>query len=323
MTTMKLGVFNPVLGFMPLKEAVPYLASLGVQTMEMGAGGCPGKSHFNPAELLGHPDKIKEIKQSFKDNNMGICAISCHGNPVHPNKDCAAADHKDFMEAMQLAEELEVTKMIGFSGCPGDSEGSKYPNWVTCPWPDDFLKILDYQWEVLVEYWQKTAEEAKKHGIQKIAFEMHPGFCVYNPETCLKLRDAVGDILGANVDPSHLIWQGIDPVEAIRYLGDAVYHFHAKDTRIDPANCAKNGVLDTKTYDQILDRSWSFRTVGYGNDAKMWKDIISMLRTVGYDDAVSIEHEDGLMSPREGLEKAVSFLKDIVIEETPGAMWWA
>ncbi|MBQ3894290.1 MAG: TIM barrel protein, partial [Clostridia bacterium] len=160
-------------------------------------------------------------------------------------------------------------------------------------------------------------------GIKKIAFEMHPGFCVYNPETLLKLRNAVGPIIGANLDPSHLVWQGIDVPEAIRYLGEAVYYVHGKDVRVDKANVAKNGVLDTKNYGDILNRSWVFRTLGYGNDYTYWKDIVSMLRTVGYDGVISIEHEDGLMSPKEGLKKAIAFLKEVLVKEPAGEMYWA
>ena len=152
---------------------------------------------------------------------------------------------------------------------------------------------------------------------------MHPGFCVYNPETLMKLRKAVGPLIGANFDPSHLFWQGIDPVAAIRNLGDAIYYFHAKDTKIDPINCALNGVLDTDHYGMELQRSWIFRTVGYGHGAEYWKAIASELRLVGYDYAVSIEHEDSLMSSKEGLLKAVECLKEVLIFEDKGEMFWA
>ena len=153
---------------------------------------------------------------------------------------------------------------------------------------------------------------------------MHPGFCVYNPETLLRLREAVGDTIGANFDPSHLIWQGMDPVAAIRALEGAIYHVHAKDTKIDQYNTAKFGVLDTKHYGDEIHRSWVFRTVGYGNGLQYWRDLISNLRLVGYDKVMSIEHEDSLMSIDEGLEKAVAFLKESMIKEPkPGSMAWA
>jgi sugar phosphate isomerase/epimerase len=183
---------------------------------------------------------------------------------------------------------------------------------------------LDYQWnDVLIPYWKKAVEFAKKHGVNKIALEMHPGFCVYNTNSLLRLREAVGDEIGANFDPSHLIWQGIDPVASIKALNDAIFHFHAKDTYIDPYNTAVKGVLDTSHYGNESERSWLFRTVGYGQDTTKWKAIMSALRMVGYDYAISIEHEDSLMSVKEGLEKAVTFLQEVIIEEETTGMWWA
>lgn len=140
-----------------------------------------------------------------------------------------------------------------------------------------------------------------------------------NTLTLFRLRNAVGDIIGANFDPSHLFWQGIDPAEAIKMPGgDAIYHFHAKDTKIDEANKAKLGVLDTKSSADSLNRAWVFRRVGYGHGKAVWNNIISALKSVGYDGVISIEHEDELMSAREGLEKAVVFLKDVLIYENPG-----
>ena len=321
---MELSVMSPVLKDLNLDEALGYLHSLGVDSLELGAGGNPGKAHMDPAEYLAHPEKIEELKALLKKHNMKISALACHGNPVHPDKKIAKEFHDDFVNAMMVAVQLGVDTIIGFSGCPGDSENSKSPNWVTCAWPTDFLKILDWQWnEVLIPYWKETAALAKRIGIKRIAFEMHPGFCVYNPATLLRLRDAVGDIIGANVDPSHLFWQGMDPCEAIKELKGAIYHFHAKDTKIDEANTAKNGVLDTGNYGDVLGRSWVFRTVGYGHSELVWNNIISTLKSVGYDGAISIEHEDALMSPKEGLEKAVALLKKTIIYEQPGQMWWA
>jgi len=196
---------------------------------------------------------------------------------------------------------------------------------VTCPWPGDFLEILDWQWnEKVIPYWKEAAAFAVSHNVPHIAFEMHPGFCVYNPETLLRLRAAVGPAIGANFDPSHLIWQGMDPVAAIRELAGAIYHVHAKDTKVDAYNTAKNGVLDTKHYGDELHRSWVFRTVGYGNGETYWRDLVSNLRLCGYDRVLSIEHEDSLMTIDEGLRKAVDFLKGVIIEESkPTTMSWA
>lgn len=321
---MKLGVFTVVLGEKSLEDALKYLKDSGVQAVELGTGGFPGTAHVKTDELLADKVKVKGLKDLVDKYGMEISALSCHGNPVHPQKEVADAYHADFEKTVLLAEQLGLDRIITFSGCPGDSPGSKYPNWVTCPWPEDFLKVLDYQWnEVLIPYWEKAVKFANDHGVNRICLEMHPGFNVYNPETLLKLRKAVGDTIGANYDPSHLFWQGIDPIASIRELGSAIYHFHAKDTRIDAINTAKNGVLDTKHYSDEINRSWVFRSVGYGHSYQVWKDIVSNLRMVGYDDVLSIEHEDSLMSSNEGLQKAISFLKEVLIYEDKGEMFWA
>lgn len=322
---MKLSVLENLYAAKTLDESLSIITGLGVHTVEMGAGGYPGKAHCNPEELLADSAKFNAFVDTFKKYDVEICALAAHGNPLHPDEATAAAYDRDLKNAVLLAEKLGIDTIVGFSGCPGDSEGSKYPNWVTCPWPEDFLHILEWQWsEKLIPYWKKTAAFAEAHGVSHIAFEMHPGFCVYNPETCLKLRSEVSPVLGANLDPSHLIWQGIDPVAAARELKGAIYHVHAKDTKIDKYNTAKNGVLDTKHYSDELNRAWVFRTVGFGNGESYWRDFVSNLRLCGYDRVLSIEHEDSVMTIDEGLRKAVEFLRPIVMtEDKPRTMSWA
>ena len=321
---MKLGVFNPLFSQRSLVDTLDYIKSLGLEAIEIGTGNFPGDAHCPVDELLEDPKKLKEWKKLFDDRGIEISALSCHGNPLHPQEEIAKAHREVQRKAILLAEKLGIDTIITFSGCPGDGPNARYPNWVTCPWPDDFLKILEWQWqEVAIPFWQEEVKFAKDHGVTKIAFEMHPGFLVYNPETLLKLRAAVGPEIGANYDPSHLFWQGMDPVATIRELGDAIFHVHAKDCRIDPINTARNGVLDTKHYGDEINRSWIFRTVGYGHSDLVWKDIVSNLRLVGYDHVLSIEHEDSLMTPNEGFEKAVKFLQDVLITEAAGEMWWA
>jgi len=321
---MKLGVFSVLLGQKPLEEVLQYFKSIGVEMIEIGTGGYPGTSHADPDILLNDPKKLEEFKALIEKYGIEISALSCHGNAVHPDKVVAAEFHSAFEKTILLAEALGIHQINTFSGCPGDHDGAKYPNWVTCGWPEDYMKILDYQWnDVLIPYWKDAVAFAKAHGVNKIALEMHPGFAVYNTQSMLRLREAVGPEIGANFDPSHLFWQGMDPVASIKALGDAIFHFHAKDTKIDPYNTAVNGVLDTGHYGDFINRSWSFRSVGYGHDMGVWKDIISTLRMVGYDYAISIEHEDGLMSIKEGLEKAVTFLKEVITTEEMAEMWWA
>ena len=321
---MKIGIVANMLQDKPLSEALAYYGSLGIQMAEISCGGYPGKAHADAGKLLEDKGELEKFKKTITDSGLSVSAFACHGNPVHPDPELAAGYQKDMQNGVRLAGEMGVDTITCFSGCPGDHPGAKFPNWVTCAWPDDYLKILDYQWnEVLIPYWKDFAIFAREHGVTKIALELHPGFMVYNTDTLLRLRDAAGPEIGVNFDPSHLLWQGMDPVTVIRELGDAIYHVHAKDVKIDRINTSKNGVLDTKHYGDEIHRSWVFRTVGYGNDMAYWKDIFSALRMIGYDGAISIEHEDSLMDRFEGLEKAVSLLKSCVIFEGRTQMWWA
>ena len=323
---MKLGVFTTLYSDTPFKESLDYFKSIGIEMIEIACGGYPGNAHCNPEVLLHDEAKFAEFMKTIQDSGLEVSALSVHSNPVHPDKALREGFQKDMNNAILMAEKMGIYQINTFSGCPGDCENSKYPNWVTCPWPDDFLSILEWQWnEVLIPYWKEEVKFAKAHGVDKIGLELHPGFCVYNTESLLKLRAAVGPEIGANLDPSHIIWQGMDPVAVIRQLGKAgaIFHFHAKDTKVDELNTAVNGVLDTKHYGDEINRSWVFRSVGYGNGYQFWKDIVSNLRLVGYDYAVSIEHEDSIMSRSEGLEKAASLLNEVLIKQPKGAMTWA
>jgi sugar phosphate isomerase/epimerase len=320
---MKVGVFTVLYGQKPLKEALEHVKRAGVQAVEIGLGNYPGTAHGDAIELAKDPKKIAELGKAVEKAGLEISALSCHGNPLHPNKEIAERHHAYQRATIEVASQLGVQNVIVFSGCPGSHDGDKYPNWVTCAWPPDFLEVLEWQWkEKVIPYWRQEAEFARTKGV-RWCLEMHPGFVVYNPETLLKLRQECGETIGANLDPSHLFWQGIDPVEAVRALKGAIFHVHAKDTWIEPANTRINGVLDTKTYRDLLGRSWLFRTVGYGHDEGFWRAFISTLKAVGYDGVLSIEHEDALMSVDEGFQKAVDFLNRLVIREKPAEMWWA
>lgn len=322
---MKLGVLTVLYQKLSRTDALDRITELGIESVEFGTGNYPGNQHCDPDLLVGNGAALEELKRDVESRGLAISALSCHGNPLHPEDAVAVAAHETWRRTAQLANALEVPVVNLFSGCPGDHPGARYPNWVTCAWPEDYSEVLEWQWsEKIIPYWQREADFAREQGV-RLAFEMHPGFAVYNPESLLRLRSAAGDVIGANFDPSHLYWQGIDPVEAIKVLGTegAIFHVHAKDTYVDRANVRINGVLDTKGYDRLLERAWVFRTVGYGHGEDTWRAQISALRAVGYDYVMSIEHEDALMSIDEGLAKAVAFLKPLIIKEEPAEMWWA
>jgi sugar phosphate isomerase/epimerase len=321
---MKLGLFTALFLDQTLERALDIAKEFGLQAVEIGAGNFATLQHCNPEKLLKDDEGRKTLVKEVEKRGLVISALNSSGNPLHPDPEFSRTSIFELENAMELAGRIGVKVVISFAGCPGADDNSRVPNWVTCPWPPYYAETIKWQWEKkIVPFWAVMAKKAKKNGV-RVAFEMHPGDSVYNPEMLLMLREKVGmEEISCNLDPSHLFWQGIDPAVAIRRLGDAIVHVHAKDCSVEPTVAAFRGVLDWKHYGDLLNRAWIFRTVGYGHNQGVWNAFFSALRTVGYDGVISIEHEDALMSKEEGLRKAVDFLKKSIIFQKAGEMWWA
>lgn len=314
---MKLGAFSLLFIDQEFEEVLDYYMQKGLEAIEVGTGAYIPKSHCNVDDLLSDDKKIRQYKEKIKNRGLEISALSCHANMLHPQNNIAKTHYEDFKKSILLAEKLGVEIVVTMSGCPGDSESSLYPNWVTCAWPTEYREIAEWQWNKKVTpFWREQNKFAKEHHV-KIAIEPHPGMVVYNTETALRLRKECGNNVGVNLDPSHLFWQGIDPVIAIKEFANvgALFYFHAKDVGYEKQNVARNGVLDYKNFANEAERSWLFRTIGYGHGEEKWKEIISTLIMVGYNGVISIEHEDSLISNKEGFNKAIKFLKGILIRE--------
>ena len=313
---MKLSAFSVLYKDKPLGEVLDIFQSKGITHAEIGSGGFIGKEHCDPAKLLQDKSARERFQELFLSRDMKISSLSCHGNPLHPQKNLAQSYHQDIKDSIDLAALLGVERIVTFSGCPGDCDNSLYPNWPVSPFPEDFQTVVAWQWEKkLLPYWKEMGKYAEDKGV-KVAMEMHGGYSVHSPATAIRMRQETGcQALGANLDPSHMWWQGIDPAQAARYLGEenCLYYFHAKDAAIDPHNVSYYGVTDMQSFSNAFSRAWQFRTVGFGHDLKVWADLFSVLRSVGYDDVISIEHEDSYMSVEEGLDKAVSNLKQVLM----------
>lgn len=318
---MRIGVFSKIYQNDPLDVALDKIKALGATAAEIGSGGYPRGHHCPLDELLASDRKRKEYLDLFSSRDMIISGFSCHYEPLSPDIRLAEESDMLFRKSVDLAQLLSVPVVNVLSGLPAGAPGEMTPNWVTCAWPRHFRKVLEYQWDqVGIPYWKKAEKYASDRGV-KIGVEMHPGMLVYNVETFLRLRAETGPALGNNFDPSHLFWSNVDPVAAIRKLGDAIFHMHGKDTYIDPYNTAVNGCIDYKPYGKVSERSWTLRTIGYGHSMNIWKDIVTALRTNGYDYVISIEHEDALMSLNEGLAKGMAVLKEAVTLDQPEWIW--
>jgi sugar phosphate isomerase/epimerase len=314
-----IGVFDPVYKDLTLDEMLDKVSALGLEAMEIGTGGYPGSHHCPVDELVRDPTKARAWKRKFEDHNLQVATLSCHGNPVHPDRAHAARDIESFRQTVLLAERLEVIPVIvGFAGCPGGSPNDTQPNWITYRWPPEYKAMLDWQWkEKVIPYWKDAAKFAREHGIKRLAFEMHPNFVVYNPKTLLQLREAVGEEIGANCDLSHLFWQGCDPIEVIHLLGKngALFHAHMKDTVLYPENLGRYGVLNfVFEKEDLPNASDAFRAVGYGHSASQWKAIVQAYMDVNYEGILSIENEDPILSGEVGVERAAYVLKNVRAE---------
>lgn len=321
---MKLGVFTPLFNNLNFDEMLEEVANKGLQTVEIGTGGNPGTAHLDIDKLLNSSEARREYQRKLDDKGLEISALSTHNNPISPNEETAKIADESIRKTIKLASLMNVPVVNGFSGVAGGNPTDTQVNWPVIPWPTEYEDVYKYQWsEKLIPYWKEINTEAEAAGV-KIGIEMHGGFLVHTPYTMLRLREETGKAIGSNFDPSHMWWQGIDPTAAIKILGaeDAIHHFHAKDTYLDQDNINMHGLTDMQPYSDVKTRSWTFRSVGMGHSMDVWADMISALRIYGYDYAISIEHEDPIMSVDEGLNRAITNLKAIIIEETPTEMWW-
>ncbi|MEZ4632662.1 MAG: sugar phosphate isomerase/epimerase [Deinococcales bacterium] len=308
---MQIGLMTDSLGKLSFDDLLPTAAGLGISKLEFACGNWSTAPHLSLDELLDSEGARATFLAKLNDHALSISALNCSGNQLAPGE-LGKRHHSVVQKTFQLAELLGVDRIVMMSGLPA-GPGDQHPNWITTAWPAEVTQILRYQWqEVAIPYWQDLVKVAKNHGIRRICIEQHAHQLVYNTESLLELRNAVGEMVGVNFDPSHMMWMGGEPLRAIRPLADAIYHVHAKDTRIDPENSEVNTLLETKGNDRVKDRSWNYVTLGYGHNETWWRNFVTLLRQVGYDDVLSIEHEDLSMPPLLGVEKSVDFLNGII-----------
>jgi sugar phosphate isomerase/epimerase len=311
---MKLSYVTDSLGHLSFEEMLDFVANLGIDTIEMTTGGWSPAPHLKLDELLENEQKRGEFLNSLEKRNIKLCALNCSGNPLDPGE--LGKQHREITDkTMELAKLLGIKKVIMMSGLPAGSAEDKTPNWITytISWPPVLKEILDYQWnEVAIPYWRNLVKKAEACGVEKIALENFSSQLVYNPETLFKLRNAVGPIVGLNLDPSHLIWMGAEPIVAARELGEAIHHVHGKDVRLERHLSAVNGVLETKEITDVANRAWNYVAVGCGQDLQWWKEFFSVVRMMGYDEEVSLEMEDLTMSVEAGIKTSISALQQTI-----------
>ncbi|TIV94420.1 MAG: sugar phosphate isomerase/epimerase [Mesorhizobium sp.] len=300
------------LGNLSFDEMLNASAELGLETLEFACGNWSSAPHIDLAAMLDSAATRAEFAAKVRDHGLTIAALNCSGNPLHPGPQ--GKKHRQVTEdTIRLASLMGIDRVVMMSGLPG-GPGDANPNWIITDWPPECADILRYQWDdCIVPYWRDLVAFANNLGIGKLCLELHGHQAVYNVQTLLRLRDAVGETVGANYDPSHPLWMGADPIAAVRKLGSAIYYVHAKDTRIEPIPAAIDGVLDARPPNHYADRTWNYITLGYGHGETWWRQFCVALKQAGYDDVLSIEHEDMMLSPLEGMRKSVALLRNVAI----------
>ncbi len=319
---MKLGVISQNLEQFEFGEGLQYARNMGFQAVEVGAFGLWGRGYCDLAKLLADRGEIERWLDAFARHDLEISALGGHGAPLMPDKAVAAEYSREFRQTCELMELSGLRSMTLLAGLPEGAEGDTAPNWVTfADWP--FLRdSLEWQWEQrLLPYWREHGKIAADHGVT-LCFEMHGGDMIHNPVTLKRLREEIGPVAACNFDISHMWYQGIDPVEAVHFLGPLVQHVHAKDILVSRHNARVRGMMDATSTGQFADRSWTYTLAGWGHDEAAWREFISTLRLLGYDHVISVEMESEYFEVEEGLGKSVSFLKPLVIEKPSGAKWW-
>jgi len=324
---MKLGAYTAVLHDKPIAEALRVLRDLGLESAEINSGGFLPAPHLPIADIKASKDAREEYLGQFTDAGIALTALNCNGNPLHPDPEVRDKHGNDVREAIELGALLGVRRVVTMSGLPATDAGGRLPAWNVLPWDSAYLDARDYQWnDVAIPYWKDIQARAADADV-KVCIEMHPHNIVYNPGTMERLATQINAThVGAEMDPSHLFWQGIDPVAAVNRLGGLVYNAAAKDTRINEA-AKVYGVLDDR-HGRIrpdepgavslggrytLSRwpenaSWDFVAVGRGHDVEFWAEFLRALEKVDPNMAVNIEHEDQELGQLEGLQFAARTL---------------
>jgi len=310
---VKLGVVTSALVGMTFEEGLDFVVGLGLSSVEIACAGFHRDRTFgDPCRLSQDPDARARWLDEIHRRGLVVSALAIHGEPLSPDPAKSRQYATEFEAACLLASQIGVRKLVLFAGLPEGCEGDRTPCWIVSAFPPENWDRLQWQWEKRVlPHWRRASGVADAHGCH-LCFEMHPSDVLHNPPALRRLAEEIGPVVRCNFDPSHLIWQGMDPLEAVADLADLITHVHAKDTGLEEHVVRRKGVLDPTPFGRIADRAWSFRTVGYGHDALFWRTLVSRLRAVGYDDVLSIEHEDEFFDLREGVEKAAGLLAPIV-----------
>ncbi|MFI6578541.1 sugar phosphate isomerase/epimerase family protein [Nocardiopsis sp. NPDC050513] len=315
---MQIGLITDSVSHLTFEEALDLAKGLGLSSVEVATGNWSESPHADLPSLVSSAEARAEFAGRIADRGLGLSALTANGNQLHP----VSGPEQDEVvrDTIEVASALGVPTVVMMSGLPG-GRGDSHPNWITTSWPPENLDILAHQWdEVAVPYWRELAAFARDKGV-RLAVEACGGQLVHSVSSMVRLIESVGDpeVVGANLDPSHLMWMGADIPTVIRELGGSIFHVHAKDIRVNGPRAARDGLLDTVAITDPGDRAWNYVTLGLGHPGgeTFWADFVYTLRSVGYDGTLNIEHEDTLVNSVEGVGRAADLLRRVTLVEAP------
>jgi sugar phosphate isomerase/epimerase len=271
---VRVGLFTDGLAHLALSETLDWLeAELpGVRDLEVGTGGYSSKPHCDLDALLADEAERRAWHGALEGRGFRLAALTANGNPLE------LPEHdRALRDTIRLAAALGVDRVLCMSG--GRAEHA-------------------------LPYWRDVvALAARERPTLRLCLELEPGSAAYNVSTVERLL-TLGASLTVNVDPSHFFWQMIDPLAAIRRLDGRIGFSHGKDTVLLEERVALDGVLDRT--------SWRYATVGHGHGPDWWTAFVAALQAAGYDDVISVEHEDTSVEPEQGISEGARALAEAI-----------
>jgi len=286
------AIFEPAEGW-TLEKVLKYLKKIGYEAVEISA-----KRHISAEEVI--KGRANEIKSLISKYGIMPSSLSYHSNHLDADLKRREEINSKFKQVIQAAQQLEIGIVNTFSGL-------NIPYETLYPHPMTNVPKVKEAWREFTSVFGDIVDFAAAHDV-KIAVEVHYGYLVYNLRTAEKmLREIDSKNLGFNYDPTHYVWQGIDPIIPIKKFKDKIFHVHAKDVEILTDRLPEAGVLAFLNDYRAPSESWRFRIPGYGN--VNWGRLIDALREAGYDYVLSAEIEEPILPKEVAIEKAYKFLK--------------
>jgi sugar phosphate isomerase/epimerase len=317
---------NPVTLFtgqwvdLPLEEVARRAAEWGYDGLELACSG----QHLDVWRAAEDPSYLADRKRILDEHGLQLHAISNHltgqavcDDPIDFRHRAIVRDRvwgdgdaegvrqraaDELRLTARVARALDVDTVVGFTGSKIWPYVAMFP-----PVPDS---VIEAGYEDFAARWNPILDVFDDEGV-RFALEVHPSEIAYDHWTSVRALEAVDhhEAFGFNWDPSHMLWQGIDPVSFITDFADRIIHVDCKDTRMHRRN-GRNGILSSHLPWGDPRRAWDFVSTGHGDVP--WEDAFRAFRAIGYQGPISVEWEDAGTDRFHGAAEAVDFVRSLL-----------